>query len=358
MKVLLLADGRAIHTERYKTALEKRGIGVVLASLEPGDIVDILLSTPTGIRGIDYRLAAWKIKSIIESEKPDIVDAHSASGYGYTAAIAGLDEICPLAVHCLGSDILISAKKSAFHRKRIRRALSDAAVVFVDSIYLGNIAARIYPETDFKVICWGAEDRFFKQYDPTIGKMKYPPELPVRALVPRPHENVYNNRYIIASLKDHINNGQVVLCFPDWGSDYENFTGFVNRECPSGGVEFYSRMPREKYMEFIGRFDLYISASRSDSSPASLIEAMAAGLIPMVSDIPGVTELMENSRQLLFNLNDPTALENVFDNLLRDNIDISSVRCLNHELARKVGYFEENIDDTVRIMQSIINHGG
>src|SRR4029079_13645664 len=38
------------------------------------------------------------------------------------------------------------------------------------------------------------------------------------------------------------------------------------------------------------RAEVYVSASRSDSTSQSLLEAMAAGALPVVSDIPGNRE--------------------------------------------------------------------
>ena len=43
MKVLMLADGRSVHTVRYQQMMKKLGVELILASLERGDTVDILL---------------------------------------------------------------------------------------------------------------------------------------------------------------------------------------------------------------------------------------------------------------------------------------------------------------------------
>ena len=356
MILLLLADARAVHTERYKTALEKQGVTVVLASMEHTGYEDIPINCPTGIQGVDYRLAARKIKEIVERENPDIVDAHSASGYGYAAAVGGLSENCPLAVHCLGSDILISAKKSAFHKKRIQTALSGASIVFVDSEYLRSEAEAIYPNADYEVIYWGAEKRIFELYYHNYGVSANDNAEPIKALVPRPHERVYNNRYIIEALADYINNKYLDLYFPDWGSGIEEFRKYTEIECPSGRINYYSRMIRDDYIEFVDSFDMYISASLSDSSPASLIEAMAVGLVPLVGDIPGVAELMKNSPELLYDLKKPKSLRDLFESILDLRLDFKSMCQSNHTMIREIGCFEDNIDSTIQIMQSLIDN--
>jgi glycosyltransferase involved in cell wall biosynthesis len=355
MKLLLLADARSVHAERYKSALRKRGIEVILASLEPSDIADIRLDRPTGIRAADYRMASGKVKAIVERERPDIVDAHSASGYGYTAAFADIKRCCPLVVHCLGSDILVSSKKSIFHRKRTRTSLRSAQKVFVDSEFLRKEVAAISARAECEVVYWGAENEIFELYRPDTD-LSTDRTTPIRALIPRPHEKIYNNRLIVDALSDNVNEKRLELYFPAWGSEIAKFNKLADKLCPSGGISFYPRMPRGKYIGFLGTFDLYISASLSDSSPASLIEAMAAGLFPMVGDIPGVTELMHESPGLLFDVNKPETLRRLFDDLLSGRLNVYEIRKTGHDTIGKVGHFEDNMDRTIQIMVDLIKH--
>jgi L-malate glycosyltransferase len=358
MKLLLLADARAVHTERYKAALEKKGIRVVLSSMEHAESVDIPIECPTGIQGVDYRLAAGKIKAIIKKVKPDIVDAHSASGYGYAAAVAGMIKYCPLVVHCLGSDILISSQKSVFHKQRIRTSLEGAAAVFVDSEFILGKAEAIYPDADYRVVYWGAEEGIFKLFRPDHDFAIMNHTRSIKAIVPRPHERIYNNWFIIESLANHIVDRHLELHFPDWGGQADEFKKHAAKLNQSGGIDYYSRMPREEYIRFLGSFDMYISASRSDSSPASLIEAMAAGLVPLVGDISGVAELMQNSPELLYDLNNPSSLRGLFKSILDGQLDTKAILRSNHDMIRKAGCFEDNIDSTIQTMQKLIDKDG
>lgn len=356
MKVLLLADGRSLHAARYQTELKRRGVEVIFASLENGPTVDIHLHLLAGIRGLNYLLAARKIRHLIERERPDIVDAHSASGYGYTTAMTGVAERIPVLLHCLGSDVLISAKKSTYHRMRVGTALDKSSLVIVDSQYLEQQARQMAPAMRAEVIYWGSEDAVFDLYDARQTSPEFNRAMPVYILIPRPHERIYNNEFVIRALKGLINGGKIVLTFPDWGTHRREFDTAVKRECPSVAIPLYSRLPRMDYIRFLGGFDVYLSAAQSDSSPASLIEAMAAGLVPIVADIPGVRELVGPDTALLFKPGEERSVREAMAKLLSGQVDVEKLRTANHKLANARGRFSENIDRTIAIMKQLIGH--
>jgi glycosyltransferase involved in cell wall biosynthesis len=71
-----------------------------------------------------------------------------------------------------------------------------------------------------------------------------------------------------------------------------------------GGQVSQTDLPR-----FYQAADLYLSASQSDGSSISLLEALASGLPALVSDIPGNREWVQPGEQgWLFPAGDPDAL--------------------------------------------------
>jgi glycosyltransferase involved in cell wall biosynthesis len=56
---------------------------------------------------------------------------------------------------------------------------------------------------------------------------------------------------------------------------------------PAGQYEFVGQLEPAALAAWLGRADIYLSASRSDSTSVTLLEAMAAGAVPVVSDIEG-----------------------------------------------------------------------
>jgi glycosyltransferase involved in cell wall biosynthesis len=62
-------------------------------------------------------------------------------------------------------------------------------------------------------------------------------------------------------------------------------------------VQLPGQVPQEKLPDYYQAADLYVSASHSDGSSVSLMEALASGLPALVSDIPGNREWVTEGEQ-------------------------------------------------------------
>lgn len=356
LRVLLLADGRSAHTVRYQKELTKQGVDVTLASLEYSDTVDIRLKKKSVSNSLSYFFSNREIKNLVGKLAPDVVNAHFASAYGFSAAVSRVWKKTPVALHCLGSDILISPGKSLAHKRRVMYSLARASHIFVDSQYLAGKVQELYPTRDIDVIPWGVESEMLDLYEKRINQ-NILTQRPLRVLVPRPHNPVYNDEFIVRALKELVNRKQVSLSFPDWGDDRDRFKRIAKEECPEGIIDYYRFMPRGDYIEFLSGFDVYLSASLLDSSPASLIDAMAAGLFPVVADIPGVREWMDPDSGILFEQNNPASLQKSFVRLLSRDVNTVEILAANHAKVRKNGLFSQNIKKTIGIMAGLCNRG-
>src|SRR6185295_18103430 len=79
---------------------------------------------------------------------------------------------------------------------------------------------------------------------------------------------------------------------------------------PAGRFEFVGRLEPAPLAELLGRAEVYLSASLSDSTSVSLLEAMASGAVPVVSDIEGNREWVRDGEGArLFAAGDVAALE-------------------------------------------------
>lgn len=348
MRILVLGDSRSFHIERYLVELRRQGYEVLLASLETGTIEYYQLEWKGPFRKLHYRLAVPEIKSLIENFKPDVVDAHFASGYGHIAALALKQSSIPLVVQLWGSDILIVPQKSFLHKKKTITALKRADAVVADSKFLLSEAAKLYPSKLGIVEAFGIEERYL-EYFRADGELSRP----VKVIVPRPHEKVYNNLFVLRSLGELLKAGTVTVTFPDFGTLLEEFKREVRKlDCP--GVSFYSKLERDLFIKFLAGHDLYLSASISDSSPVSLIEAMAIGLIPVVSDLPGVKEWADEGSAYLFALDSPDALGDAVKKVILDRANHSQLRQKNCERVRQAGIFENNVQARINLMKQLI----
>lgn len=347
LKVMVVADSRAFHIERLIPEMRRQGIAVRLASLERGRILHYHLPRRGPVRQLHYRLAVARLGDLIERWRPDVLNAHFATGYGWLAALANRRRHIPLVLHLWGSDILIVPNKTPAHRHKARVALAAADYVLADSHYLLNEAVQIHSPRDSSVIPWGVERRFLD-----LHRTDYKTRRPLKIIVPRPHEPVYNNSFVLDSLREFIVSGAVRLTIPSWGSTLEQFRQLA-ASLPEQAVVLYDRMDRPSCLEMMAGHDVYLSAARSDSSPVSLIEAMALGLVPVVADIPGVREWLTPGTGFTYRQDDPRSLRTLVQELLSSSDDFSGMRQSNLARVKAEALFEDNVSRTIAIMREV-----
>jgi glycosyltransferase involved in cell wall biosynthesis len=346
LRILVLVDSSSFHAERYVRELRQQECHVLPASLERGALHHYRLKHRGLVSVMRYVASVPEIKLLIRRFAPDIVNPHFASGYGFSAALAGGGAV-PIALHLWGSDILVAPKKSIFHRNKTRFALSSADCVFGDSEFLLQEADKIGHARSSQVIPWGIERRYL-----SLHRADNPMSGPLRVIVPRPHEPVYNNRMLLQALQPLLVNGSVRLTFPAWGSGFEGSRRMAEAIRP-GAVIYYEKMNRDQFLAFAAEHDVYLSGSSSDSSPASLIEAMALGLIPVAADIPGVREWLSAANGFLFPLNEPAQLAGILTSLPTRREANAEMRRANLAKVKACGVFEDNIRRTIEIMRRL-----
>lgn len=73
-------------------------------------------------------------------------------------------------------------------------------------------------------------------------------------------------------------------------------------------VSFAGNVPPEEIAEHLQWADIFVFASESEGRPNAVLEAMAAGLPVIATDIPGVRELIETDSGMLYPVGDASAL--------------------------------------------------
>jgi len=344
LRVLLLVDVATFHGERIAGQLRRQGVRVLTVSLEKGSIRHLSVKGVGPIRSLQYLLSIPAIRTVIRRFNPDVINAHFASGYGFVAAgsIAGGGP--PILLNLWGSDILIVPHKSWLHKLKTRWALRKASFVLADSEYLLGEARRLSRLPDARVVYWGIEERYLG-----FHKSSYELNRPVSVIVPRAHETIYNNLFIVEALASLIKESQIELTFPAFGSEIETFKrksyGLVGDR-----IRYYERLPRPDFLKLMAGHDVYLSASHSDSSPVSLIEAMALGLIPVCANIEGVKEWLCDKSGFLYGRNDGRDLSDLMTRLVSEDNRYESMRQGNLERVRREAIFERNVAEQIEVM--------
>jgi glycosyltransferase involved in cell wall biosynthesis len=345
--ILVLADSRSFHTHRYVRELRRQGCRVLLASLEHGSVIHFHLRRIGPFPWLHYALATAQVRKVVRRFAPHIVNAHFATGYGWLAGRSGCGTAAPIVLHLWGSDILQVPHKSWFHRRKARCALACADLTVGDSQYLLDQAALIHPLNGPCVKYWGIERQYL-----ALANTHRPPTRPLRIIVPRHHEPVYNNLLVLRALDRLLKEKQVTLTVPNFGSRCGEFKNHA-RSLPPDSIRYYDRLPRDQFMTLLSQHDVYLSASLSDSSPASLIEAMGLGLVPVAADIPGVREWLTPESGYRFEPGNADDLGKAIGALMGAGDNHLSMRTRNHERVKREAIFENMVTETISLMLSL-----
>jgi glycosyltransferase involved in cell wall biosynthesis len=318
VRIAFLADASLPHTQRWVNHFARRGHDCLLVSLEPGATaggvrVLRLQDRPALPRFLRYTLELPRVARALRAFAPDVVNAHFVPNYGWLAVRAG---VRPLVVTTLGSDVLTVPARGPLHRWRTRYVLQRCDAVTADARMLAD-AVRTFgvPESRILTVPFGIEAARF-----AVPAVRLP--APIVLLSTRRLEPVYDVETLLEawSRLDPPERDALRLRVAGSGSR----AGALRDRGAPLGVEFVGWLAQAELDRELGAAHVYVSTSRSDSTSVSLLEAMAAGCFPVVSDLEANREwVASGSTALLFPPGDAGALVDclrraVADAALRD----------------------------------------
>lgn len=336
MRIACLSNAAVVHTARWVGYFRARGHEVRLFSLEPGPAGLEATALPRAPLpdALRYPLALPALRRGLAAFDPDLVDAHYVPNYGLLGALAGRR---PLAVTAWGSDLLLVGRLHPLRRLRARWVLRRADLVLADAENLGRAARALgaFPER-VRVVPWGVDlDRFA----PAAARE---PGLLVSA---RMHEPLYDLPTLILALAPLMRaRVDTRLVVAGDGSRRRELEALAAARLPAGRYEFVGRLGPEALAALLARAELYLSASRSDSTSLSLLEAMAAGAVPVVSDLEGNREWVEDGvGARLFPVGDVPAAARAVEAALADRAWRERARAHNRAVVEERGSWRRNM---------------
>ena len=222
------------------------------------------------------------IKNKLEEIQPDILHGHFLVEHGLYAAIMGFS---PLVVSAWGSDLLIHPQRSLINRLLVSYTAKRSSLVHLASPFMVTKLEEMGLHHDNIVIAnlGVGEDFLDVQTRSTAGRSVL--------VSTRKLGQVYNPATLIRAMKlvskDH---PQVLLKLAGEGPLRKRLETLVDELGLQTNVEFLGSLSEEDVVQILSEADLYLSTSLSDSASIALLEAMAVGLLPIVSDIAGNRE--------------------------------------------------------------------
>jgi len=253
----------------------ERRLALAVRSRHSGGNVQLLLALP--------QLVRW-----LRARRPQVVHAHYLTSLGTLAWLARrLGGVSGLLVgSAWGSDILVTPDRSLLWRLLTRRVLANCDLATSDSEVMRQrmVALGAAPE-DVMVFPFGLE------------------ALPALPAAKQPHR-FFANR----GLEPIYAPGRVIACFAAIAADWPDArlvvanTGSLRPQLEqqvadlglAGRVNFVGRLEADRQMLEYAAASWYLSMPASDSISVSVLEAMAHGCVPLLSDLPANRELVRS----------------------------------------------------------------
>jgi glycosyltransferase involved in cell wall biosynthesis len=341
MRLAMIAHTDAPWTPRYGRWLVSRGHELRIFSFCP----DAIAGLDTVFVGrLPYRplhdkrpfvLHAPRVRRLLQSFAPEVVFAPYLISNGLCAALAwngalvvsarGSDVLRPSGTMQMASFVRWALVRGIVARSRLVHAVSEPLRDALVDLGVSREKIRVFPI--------GVDTERFP--------LREPANTMPHIICTRRHAPVYNNQMIVEALARLRAAGhRFDATFVGGGylleerraqvaalglNDIVNFTGFVAHA--------------EIREQFAGA-DIYVSASRSDGTSSSLMEALASGPFPVISDIPANRPWIDQGRSgLLFPVDDVAALTDALARALEDPELRAQARTLNR--ARVVAEADE-----------------
>jgi L-malate glycosyltransferase len=294
MKICFLGDASSVHMHKWINFFKSISWEVCVISFKKYEIDGVKIislgenyNVASKGGNFQYLFQLRKIKNIIREIKPDLVNAHYITSYGF---IAALTKNTPLILSAWGTDILVTPRKSLLYKFITKYTLRKADLITSDSKNMTEEIEKLLGNSKRQIITvpMGVDVELFKN-----------------------SRNLYKESIKILSLRtldDNSNVGIIIKAFSKILLRYPNSILYVGNDgtlkkelidlCKKLNidkkVEFLGFIDREGIVKLFKECDYYISIPTSDATSVTLLEAMASGIYPIVSNIPANKEWIED----------------------------------------------------------------
>lgn len=291
MRILYVGWADHVHLARWAERFAGMGHIVWVYSERDGKIPGVKLLKALA-KNNKPNLQAKELSMYAKLLGAEIVHAHWAA-FSYLPARA---KIKPYVVTAWGSDIYGFERFSKVSQEMILAGLNGADLITVDSNDLKRAIVQLGIRDDkIEVVQWGVDTKIFRPgLDSKTMKAKL--EINDNRVVysPRGIGEIYNNDIVLHAFKKLLAKcPNTILVQKYYNCSEKDVSSFrelsvrlgVDKQVRLVGEISYSEVPT-----LYAIADMVVSVPSVDGTPMSVLEAMACGVVPVVSDLPSLRE--------------------------------------------------------------------
>ena len=304
MRVIYFTRSYNTHDHRFLASLAEAGLDVFYLPLESAARRQEERPLPAGVKRIEWRggksQARWidypaliqDLKRVVREVQPDVIHAGPVHRSAFVAAAAGFH---PLLTMSWAADILYESEKNPWMRWASAYTLRHTDILAGDCRAVEDKAADYgFPRERVVLFPWGIDLQRFQpgRNDALRQQLGWQDNFIVLSL--RSWEPVYG---VDIALKAFAQASQQVpqlrLLLLGGGSQKEKIHQLIRDHHLEELVKLPGQVGQAQLPDYYHAADLYLTASHSDGSSVTLMEALACGLPVAVSDIAGNVEWVQ-----------------------------------------------------------------
>lgn len=311
MKILQVGPN-SVHVSSFVSAIISEQNELFLLSEESCDFEGIKKKYVVSFRTINpIKIVRnnFKIKQILNEIQPDIIHIHQVNRLAFFVSRIARKLNIRVVTTAWGSDVLLVPKKNLFYRFLVKKSLQNSNVVSADSNDMIDSMKNLFPVGDYRLLQYGIDPIESTEKENIIYSNRL-------------HEPLYRISQVINYFAEFIkSNPNWVLVIAGTGSETENLQKHTSELKLDSKIKFVGWQKRDENRAWYAKSRIYISIPESDGTSVSVLEAMSAGCIPVVADLPVSHEWIVAGQNGI--------IEKKNQNPLEEAINLNAEKCSN-----------------------------
>ena len=348
MMKLVIIGSNSIHCKRYiaGVAQSKRFNISLISNHKMAEFPQLSQVT------VNFAIHNLRAVNIIYDEltkiEPDIIHIHQANSYAWHSirAIKRLKKRPKVILTAWGSDVLLLPRKNRLLAKMVQYNLANVDVITSDSLFMSARIAELL-EGESKPI---HTINFGIQYLPEMQQLAKKEKI---ILSNRLHRSLYRVDKIIKAFANLVSakliDKEYRLIIAGDGEENHNLRKLSQELGLNDRVEFMGLLDYDSLVNYYQKAQVFVSVPSSDGTASSLLESMAYGCIPVLSNLPANLEwVLDQINGFIVPSIDDLEEQILQAILLSSNIeDYQKLYQFNYDLIQKKATFINNIQNFI-----------
>jgi len=263
----------------------------------------------------------------------------------------------PLIVTIHGSDLRMALERPGFLRKIFVYVCKNATYLnCVSEVQKRELERMGIPNEKISIIPMGVDEAFLEK---GRNRKKEGDQKPITILSNRNLLPIYNVSLLIRAIPIVLKEEpETKFLIAGDGAEKDPLERKVRNLNLGHSVQFVGRVPHQEMPNLLGQSDIYVSTSLYDGTSVSLLEAMASGAFPIVTDIPANREWIVDGKNGFFvPVDEEKCLANRIIDAIRNQALLEKSRMVNLSIVEEKALWSVIIEKIKRMYHETLDLG-